>query len=103
MTCAVCGQALQERARFLVQTSDGLACKCFMCAVRHPPMLRRSVVIGLVVGTILVVINQGDRLLGGQWAPSLWWKVLLTYAVPFMVATFGALSNARAPAENARD
>lgn len=102
-TCVVCGQVLQGRARFLVHTSNGVACKCFTCAIRHLPLLRRSVVIGLVVGTILVAINQGDLLLSGHWAPSLWWKVPLTYAVPFIVATLGALSNARAPADNAHD
>jgi hypothetical protein len=66
-------------------------------------MLRRSVVIGLVVGTILVMINQGDLLVSGHWAPSLWWKIPLTYAVPCIVATLGALSNARVPADHAHD
>jgi hypothetical protein len=55
------------------------------------------------VGTILVMINQGDLLVSGHWAPSLWWKIPLTYAVPFIVATLGALSNARVPADHAHD
>lgn len=100
VSCAACGRALQRRARFLVQASNGLACKCFTCAVRHPPMLRRSVVISLVVGTILTAINQGDLLLRWHWTPSLWWKIPLTYAVPFVVATLGALSNAKASNED---
>ena len=27
--------------------------------------------------------------------PDLWWKIPLTYCVPFCVATYGALANAR--------
>jgi hypothetical protein len=58
-------------------------------------MLKRSALTSLVVGTILVSINQGPRLLGGDLPASLWWQLPLTYAVPFCVATWGALGNAR--------
>ncbi len=58
-------------------------------------MLRRSLVTGLVVGTVLVAINQGAPLLTGHVTPSLIWQIPLTYAVPFCVATWGALSNSR--------
>ena len=58
-------------------------------------MLRRSSLIALAVGTILITINQGDLLLRGQWNDSLLWKVPLTYAVPFLVATWSALINGR--------
>ncbi len=63
----------------------------------HPPMLHRSGVIALVVGTILTAINQGDVLLAGQWSPALAWKLPLTYAVPFIVATLGALGAGKVP------
>jgi hypothetical protein len=42
----------------------------------------------VVVGSILNIINQGDAILTGR-AIS-WWKVALTYCVPFCVATYGA-------------
>ncbi len=58
-------------------------------------MLRRSTATGLVVGTILVAINQGGTLAVGHFSASLIWQVPLTYAVPFCVATWGALSNSR--------
>ncbi|MEK7879295.1 MAG: nitrate/nitrite transporter NrtS [candidate division NC10 bacterium] len=58
-------------------------------------MLRRSLLIALVVGTILTAINQGDLLLYGRWNVALAWKVPLTYAVPFLVATWSALINGR--------
>ena len=61
-------------------------------------MLRRSGLIALVVGTILTGINQGDVLLAGHWPPALVWKLPMTYAVPFIVATLGALGTGKVPA-----
>jgi len=58
-------------------------------------MLKRSVLIALVVGTLLTVINQGDVLLAQPWTGGLLWKIPLTYAVPFIVATIGALGTGR--------
>jgi hypothetical protein len=58
-------------------------------------MLRRSLGIAAIVGTILLAINQGDLLLRQEWPPSLAWKAPLTYLVPFVVATWGALVNGR--------
>jgi hypothetical protein len=96
-TCARCGRTLAARARFHFYGSSGLLRKCFPCALQHPPMLRRSAVIALVVGTILTAINHGDLLLGGQWSPTLAWKIPLTYAVPFVVAALGALTSGMVP------
>jgi hypothetical protein len=42
-----------------------------------------------------VAINQGDLLWAGRAEPALLWKVPLTYLVPFVVATWGALLNSR--------
>ena len=86
---------MRGRTAFQFQTRDGPALKCARCALRHRPMLRRSLLIALIVGTILLAINQGDVLLGAAWPRALWWKVLLTYLVPFVVATWGALVNGR--------
>ena len=60
-------------------------------------MLRRSGRIAIVVGTILTAINQGDVLLAGRWSPALAWKLPLTYAGPFIVATLGALGTGKMP------
>ena len=54
------------------------------------PILKRSIVVALIVGTVLCAINQGDIILAGE-IPVLW-KVALTYIVPFCVATYGAYS-----------
>lgn len=52
--------------------------------------LRRALTVMLVVGSILNVINQGEALL--QPAELNLPKLLLTYLVPFCVATYGAAS-----------
>jgi hypothetical protein len=43
----------------------------------------------------LLVINQGDVVARQEWPAALVWKVPLTYLVPFVVATWGALVNGR--------
>jgi hypothetical protein len=63
--------------------------------VRYPALVRRSIVVALIVGTVLLAINHGDTLLAGRWDWALAWKIPLTYLVPFVVATWGALLNAR--------
>ncbi|MCB2013359.1 MAG: nitrate/nitrite transporter NrtS [Sphingobium sp.] len=51
-------------------------------------ILRRSLMVGLVVGTILNLINQGDAILSG--GAVIAWKLCLTYCVPFLVSSYGA-------------
>jgi hypothetical protein len=52
------------------------------------PVVRRSLVVALVVGTALNVINQGPEMLSGG-SPILS-KLTLTYVVPFLVASYGS-------------
>ena len=51
---------------------------------------QRSLWVALVVGTILNLINQGDTLLAGRRLD--FTKLALTYAVPYLVSTYGAVS-----------
>ena len=89
--CARCRRALADRLAF----QFGRERRCLGCALRFRPMLRRSALTALVVGTILVAINQGTVLLSGHPPTSLAWQIPLTYIVPFCVASWGALSNSR--------
>jgi|CXWL01.1.fsa_nt_gi hypothetical protein len=66
-------------------------------------ILRRSAGAALVVGTVLTLLNQGDALLRGSFSASLWWKVPLTYLVPFLVATYGALAVSPAASRPPKD
>ncbi len=70
--------------------------ECWRCALRNRRMLRRSILTSAVVGTILVAINQGTVIVAGDGTWELAWKVPLTYCVPFLVASWGALGNAYA-------
>jgi hypothetical protein len=93
MSCAGCRRVLDRRVPFESQTTKRVIAECWACALRRPWTLGRSSVIALVVGTVLTAINPGDLLLGGSWSSSLLWKIPLTYAMPFIVATLGALGN----------
>ena len=52
------------------------------------PAVRRSILVALIVGTALNLINQGPEILAGDWP--VFWKLALTYVVPFLVASYGS-------------
>ena len=100
VVCRNCGRGARAGLAFAFRPpgADASAAgivKCVRCAVRHRPMLRRSGMVALVVGTVLTLLNQGDALFSGGWNDALYWKIPLTYCVPFLVATYGALTSAR--------
>ena len=53
-------------------------------------IVRRSLILAAIVGTILNIINQGDAIFSG--GPVVAWKLVLTYCVPYCVATYGAVT-----------
>ena len=57
-----------------------------------PSIAKRSLIVMLVVGSMLILINYGDVLASGslQELPVL--KIVLTYLVPFSVATFSSIA-----------
>lgn len=61
-----------------------------------PGIVKRSLIIALIVGTILNLINQGDMLVGAGDVNLL--KCLLTYMVPYCVSTYGAVTALHAQA-----
>lgn len=54
------------------------------------PVVLRALTVSLVVGSVLNAINQGDAIMDGR--PVNIFKLLLTYAVPYFVASYGAYS-----------
>jgi hypothetical protein len=56
--------------------SDGIPRRCFCVA--------------LIMGTVLNLINQGDAIFAA--AAVNWFKIVLTYLVPYAVCTYGAVS-----------
>ena len=65
-------------------------------------VVTRSLKVALLVGTLLVLINQGNRLASGEWSLELALKIILTYLVPYGVSTYAAVS-AISDAERAAD
>ncbi|MEM1275785.1 MAG: nitrate/nitrite transporter NrtS [Pseudomonadota bacterium] len=53
----------------------------------------RAAKVSAIVGTLLLVINQGDVVLAGTGID--WIKALLTYLVPYGVSTYSAVAAAR--------
>ncbi len=70
----------------------GVAAYC-----RHPPHLRRTLLIALVVGIVLTAINQGDVLLGGSATTLTFVKCALNFVVPFVVSNLGLLGGRPRP------
>ena len=93
MRCERCGTSCASR--FHLERDTGSALVCLGCALRERPLILRSVRVALVVGTLLTAINQGGAIVSGAWTTALAWKIPLTYAVPFAVAMWGALTSAR--------
>lgn len=62
----------------------------FLSIALRPAILKRSIIVAIVVGTVLNVINQGDVLTGNTAFDLL--KCILTYLVPFCVSTYGSVS-----------
>jgi len=89
-------QVTLKRTAYEVRTGGGRSLRCLCCALMHRPLVARSLIIALIVGTLLTAINQGNVIFQGDASPALAWKIPLTYAVPYCVATVGALLNSRA-------
>ena len=60
-------------------------------------VVRRTVRIALLVGTILSAVNQGGVLLAGDASGMTWLRVAVNYVIPFCVSNAGVLSGTRAP------
>jgi len=55
--------------------------------------VRRAFWVAVVVGSLLNLVNQPEAIFGS--ATLVWWKLCMTYVVPFCVATYGAYSAVR--------
>ena len=56
---------------------------------------RRAIKVGLLVGTLLALINHGDRLLAMDLDTEAISRILLTYLVPYSVSTWSSVQTAR--------
>lgn len=65
--------------------------------VLYPPHLARTIGVALLIGTVLLVINQLDVILRGDATARTWIKAGVTYVVPFCVSNWGLLLGRRRP------
>lgn len=66
-----------------------------MRLVTSPAMLRRTVLIALVVGTILSIVNQAYVVSAGRADSATWMRIGANYVVPFLVSNAGAFAATR--------
>ncbi len=92
---AMCEVGEHAPGRFRFERSGGAqSCRCFRHALIDRHVVRTAISVAAVVGTILTLINQGDRLLQGTVSPEMLWKIPMTYSVPYLVVTYSALRTA---------
>ena len=58
--------------------------------------MRRTITVALIVGTLLTLINQGDRIASGDIDASVGLKILANYLIPWCVSSAGYISARRA-------
>lgn len=54
-------------------------------------MVGRSIKVGLLVGTILVLINYTDGIIAAELTTTDYFKMVLTYFVPYCVSTYATV------------
>lgn len=69
--------------------------RAFLAVCFRREIVRRSTRIAIVVGTVLVLINHGDALHSGDVSLARIGRMLLTYCVPYVVATYAAVQALR--------
>ncbi len=62
----------------------------FLQLAMRRDIVKRSLIIAVIVGTILNLINQGDAMVDPSKFELL--KCVLTYMVPYFVSTYGAVT-----------
>lgn len=83
--------------RLLIATTPWnrfMALQAWFKAALRPGIVRNAAITAAIVGPILTAINQGDRLIAGDGLD--WIKVVLTFAVPYLVATVAGANAYRA-------
>ena len=57
----------------------------------EPSIVKRGLKYAIVVGTILVAINHGDRIIAGALTPFQIVQIGLTYSVPYIVSSLSSV------------
>ncbi|MFK7752504.1 MAG: nitrate/nitrite transporter NrtS [Sedimentitalea sp.] len=63
----------------------------------------RAARISAVVGVILAMINHGEHVMSGNVTGKTWFKIALTFAVPYCVSTYSSVLAVRERLQNLLD
>ena len=69
--------------------------KTWLAIAFEASVRKRAIKVAMLVGSILAVINHGDALLSGDASAMVWIKIVLTFVVPYCVATFASVQAIR--------
>ena len=67
----------------------------WLAVAMRPDILKRGIKVGLVVGTILALINHGEKIFALDLDLASALKIGLTYLVPYAVSTWASVQTAR--------
>lgn len=81
---------------------DVLTPRHVLRVVFHPPHLKRTCMVAVLVGVWLSVFNLGGQLLDGPWNMPLAIKVAMNLLTPFAVANLGLISHQAGPESDRR-
>lgn len=63
----------------------------FLTLAFRESVIKRAIKIALIVGCILALINHGDRIIFQDMQSVDWFKILLTFCVPYCVSTISSV------------
>src|SRR4029079_331793 len=69
--------------RFQFGAQDGAPVRCVWHGIVYARLFVTSLARAALVGTSLTSINQGNVILAGRFPHELFWKIPLTYSVPY--------------------
>ena len=84
--------------RCLNNSAKNLSRQSFFAIASSRVVVTRAIKVAMIVGTILAFINHGDKILNFSLSNSDWFKVVLTYLVPYGVSTWSAVGAIKASA-----
>jgi hypothetical protein len=76
--------------------------RLFVQCATEGATVRRSIRVALFVGTLLAAVNHYDMVQSGECTMRRMIQILVTYLIPYCVATYGAAMQARAQILEAR-
>jgi hypothetical protein len=60
-----------------------------------PEIVKRSLKVSAIVGSLLALINHGDKIIALSLDAPILLKIVLTYLIPYCVATWAAVQTVR--------